>query len=757
MSPSFLRTTLFGLAVFLMTVAIGNTQGIPRPEHPRPDLKRDAWINLNGTWEFAETDDGNANYLETEMPDRITVPFCRESELSGLNRKGFVQYVWYRRSFEIPSEWKGKRVLFHVGACDWETTVWVNKQKVGFHRGSSDAFSFDITPFLEKGVNTVTLKVYDDVRTGLQPAGKQSQREESHGIFYTRTTGIWQTVWLEAVGTTHISDLSLVTDPDKYRLSIQARLDGEWFGGQLKAEAFMGEESVGKAQADTKWNVTEIDLPLAKRRLWTPSDPYLYTLRLTLLKEGQIVDELESYFGLRKVEVRGAAILINGEAIFQRLVLDQGFYPDGIWTAPTDEALKKDILLSQEAGFNGARLHQKVFEPRFLYHADCLGYLLWGEFPNFGLHFDQTAIDEPVIREWSQIVRRDRNHPSIIGWCPFNETPRESARVQNIVLDLTRQLDPTRPLLDTSGWTHTHDNPDVLDAHDYDQNPDSYRERWEAFFGANLALPRKYGLRTGAESGKPFFVSEFGGIGWNIEKGWGYGNTPESLDEFYARFKGLVDANLDNRHFFGYCYTQLTNVEQEQNGIFSFSREPKFDNARLKEIQSRKAAYETDPPTEVVPPPEIHWTVLVPSAHEREADLEWSYTEEDPGPDWMSADFDSSAWKKGRAGFGTRMDDLRGTEWKSKDIWLRKEFECDSIEFDIAAFVIFHDDDTQIFLNGNLVWQRGRWTDKYQGYEVTKAIRKNLVKGQNTIAVHTYQDAGGQYIDVGLLLGMKQR
>jgi hypothetical protein len=718
-------------------------------------MERSQWLNLNGAWEFAETDDGEASFLGEEMPDRITVPFCRESKLSGLERKGFVKYVWYRREFEVPEDWEGKRVRFHVGACDWETTVWINGARVGFHRGSSDPFDFDITPLLKEGTNAVTLKVYDDVRTGLQPGGKQSQREESHGIYYTRTTGIWQTVWLEAVGDTFVESLSILPDPDNSKVTVETTLDGKWKDHRIEIAAFAEGAEVGTAKGDAAWGATRIDVPLTEKRLWSPKDPFLYDLKVKVLKGVTVVDEVESYFGLRKMEIQGRAILLNGEPVFQRLVLDQGFYPDGIWTAPTDAALEGDIRLSMEAGFNGARLHQKVFEPRFLYHADRLGYMVWGEFPNFGMNFNETAIDEPVIREWTNLVKRDRNHPCVVGWCPFNETPPESARLQNIILDLTQRLDPTRPVIDTSGWTHTHSDPDLSDAHDYDQNPDSYRQRWFDQFSNLLGLPARYGIVSGPASGRPFFVSEFGGIGWNIKEGWGYGATPESLEDWYERFQGLVDANLDNPNFFGYCYTQLTDIEQEQNGIFNYNREAKFDNQKLHAIQTRKAAYEEAPPVEIVSPPKVDWTVLVPTAHDRDLGGEWEFTESDPGESWAAPEFDTTGRKKGKGGFGAGIgEEFLRTDWKSEDIWLRRKFDYDGGDFDTGALVIFYDDATEVYLNGKKVWGRKRWVNKYHAFDVTKEIKSALKPGANTIAVHTHQDKGDRFIDVGLLIGI---
>jgi len=750
-----------GLRLILFTLAIPATTclavDIPRAEHPRPDLQREAWMNLNGVWDFAETDDGEQDFLNSPLPDKIVVPFCRESSLSGLKRTGFVKYVWYRRAFSVPADWQGKRVLFHVGACDWETTAWVNGAEVGTHRGGSTPFSFDITDALQNGENVITLKVYDDHRTGLQGSGKQSDKLESYGCMYTRTTGIWQTVWLEAVNATHLESFYAIGDPHSGRVMLHARVSPPREGAVLEAEAFAEGKSVGKASAPVEWGQTHLNLALSEKHPWTIENPFLYTLKMKVTAGGKVVDEVTSYFGLRKVEIKGRAILLNGQPVFQRLVLDQGFYPDGIWTAPSDAALENDIKLSMAAGFNGARLHQKVFEPRFLYHADRLGYLVWGEYPNWGLNYRDTGMDEPLIREWQDILERDRNHPAIIGWCPFNETPPEALRIQNIVLDLTRKIDPTRPIIDSSGWTHTHPGADACDAHDYDQNPESYKNRWDSFFRFTGWLPPQYNSDLRSGKNKPFMVSEFGGIGWAIGEGWGYGNSPKTIEEFYERFKGLVDANLDNPNFFGYCYTQLTDVEQERNGIYTYSREAKFDLNKLSSAQKRKAAYETQPPVNENPATATRWTALVSTAHDRKAAGVWHYTTMTPPESWLNPDFDDSNWKTGEPGFGNRGEKHQlGTEWLTRDIWLRKEFNFEGGAFEDAALFIWFDNKTEIFLNGVQIWERTGWNNGYEIQDVSVAVRKAIRQGKNTLAVHTHQDEGGQYIDAGLFVGMKQ-
>ena len=587
-------------SLLVVSVAMSHeTSGakLPRPEHPFPQMVRAEWLNLNGTWEFAETDDTkDVSWLSGKAyPDKIVVPFCRESKLSGLERKGFVKNVWYRRTFRKPADWKSDRVRLHVGACDWKTTVWVNGQRVGEHTGGNAPFCFEVTNQLKPGDNTVVIHAFDDTRSGLQAGGKQSNRVKSYGCMYTRTTGIWQTVWLEGVGPTFLSDVRIDPDLKHSRVILQAEIDGPCDGLTLKTTALADGQEVASSESPADWRNNNFVLNLPNNHPWSIEDPFLYDLKFVLLHNGQPIDRVDSYFGLREVTINGAAILINGKPVFQRTVLDQGFYPDGIWTAPNDAALRNDIKLSQAVGFNGARLHQKVFEPRFLYWADKLGYIVWDEFPNWGLDYKKVECNLPVVNEWTEIVRRDRNHPSVIGWCPFNETPAEAGPLQAVVFNVTRAIDPSRPVIESSGYFHGVPRPDVLDAHDYDQNPATFRARWDAAFKSGLLVAGRYKTLHSSRP-IPFFVSEYGGIGWNISGGWGYGNTPKNLEDFYARFKGLADAQLDNPNLFGYCYTQLTDIEQEQNGLYDYNRKPKFDVERLRKIQTRQAAYEKNPP-----------------------------------------------------------------------------------------------------------------------------------------------------------------
>jgi beta-galactosidase/beta-glucuronidase len=595
---------LAGATMSTILLLSGSTKAAaetPRPEHPRPDAYRENWLSLNGRWQF-EIDrdgDGEARGLISgkDLAAKIVVPFCAESKLSGLGlgNSEYFTHVWYRRTFQLPAAMKGKRVLLHFGGVDYKTWVYVNGRLAGTHTGENAAFSFEITSLLKEGSNELVVRVFDDLRSGLQVGGKQAH-DKSAGCMYTRTTGIWQPVWLEAVGSSFVENISVVPDPDHSRVLIEATVNGADADVKLTAEAFADGKPVGSDSAAGTWRNQRLVLNLSEKKLWAPGTPFLYDLKLTLTRGSETIDVLKSYFGLRKVTIEGRRILINGTPIFQRLILDQGFYPEGVWTAPTDEALRHDIQMSMACGYNGARLHQKVFEPRFLYWADKLGYLVWGEFPNWGYNNKPEGY-APYVSEWTEVLLRDRNHPAIIGWCPFNETGATAGELQQVIWNVTKAVDPTRPVLETSGWTHTLPHPEVRDAHDYDGNPVALRKRWRDYFaaangGPSLPLRRDARVNPAADCGVPFMISEIGGIGWATEGGWGYGKGPKTLDEFYARYQGTLDALLDNPNLFGFCYTQLTDVEQEHNGLYYYDRRPKFDVKKIRAITSRKAAYE---------------------------------------------------------------------------------------------------------------------------------------------------------------------
>lgn len=580
---------------------------IPRAEHPQPQWERTNWKNLNGTWEF-EFDFGNSaiarNLWEKESFDNsIVVPFCPESRLSGIAYTDFISGAAYRRHFCLGKEEIAGRVLLHFGAVDYKAEVYVNGQSVGSHKGGYTSFSFDITEFVSAGDNVLFVSVADDVRSGLQPRGKQADKFASNGCDYTRTTGIWQTVWLEFLPTSYIESARFFPDPYNACILITGTAKGE---GALTVSACWKGKTVGSQILSVKDGFFSTQLPLSEVHMWEPGKGGLYDLFFDFGP-----DHVKSYFGMRTVRLEGKKFMLNDKSLFQRFVLDQGFYPEGIYTAPSEEDLVKDIELSLAAGFNGARLHEKVFEPRFLYHCDRMGYLVWEEYPNWGLDHSHPLATEIYMNEWQEAVSRDFNHPAIIGWCPFNETweyweEKEKNALISSIHRLTRQLDPTRPCIDTSGNYHVATETTVYDIHDYDQDPESFRERWDAFCEAArtnggsipsdspLLDPEQKPFFAHPYHNQPIFISEWGGIQWvtNAREGWGYGNAPATPEEFFSRYKGLAEAMLNNEGISGFCYTQLYDIEQEINGLYTYDRQPKFDIHIIREINQQPAKIE---------------------------------------------------------------------------------------------------------------------------------------------------------------------
>ncbi|MBE5787767.1 MAG: beta-galactosidase [Clostridiales bacterium] len=570
---------------------------IPRPEYPRPQFFRPSWMNLNGNWQF-EIDHGASGrargLVEKELSGSILVPFCPESPLSGVNHKDFMAAVWYRRSFTLPKAAEGQRVMLHFGAVDYRCEAWINGKSAGVHEGGYASFSFEITAFLQEGENTLVVCADDQLRSGRQPFGKQSDRYHSHGCSYTRTTGIWQTVWLEWVPQTYVKKVKMIPDAQNGVLYLEALVDGDAREMQMQAQASFQGVLQGEAKALVDGNCARIALVVKDKHLWAPGSPHLYDLKIALRRDEENVDCAESYFALRTISFRGKKCLLNGKPLFQRLILDQGFYPDGIYTAPSDEALKKDIEFSMAMGFNGARLHQKVFEQRFLYWADQLGYLCWGEMASWGIDPARPHTMSIFLREWLEVVERDFNAPCIVGWCPYNEVWGESNDgLRQLTLQMTyratKAMDETRPVIDVSGGLHVET--DIFDTHDYEQKPEIYQKRYAP--GEKL-----YDRLEGQEhyDGKaPMFVSEYGGIRWTDDAaGWGYGEAPKTKEEFISRYEGLTTALLNNPEHMGFCYTQLTDVEQEQNGLYTYDRKAKFPPEIIAEINQRRAAIEEE-------------------------------------------------------------------------------------------------------------------------------------------------------------------
>ena len=596
------------------------TRELPRPEYPRPQFRRSDWVNLNGEWAFAfDVEDAglargwhcvSADDLRTDhsyFDRRITVPFCYQSKLSGIGDTSFHDVVWYARTFESPTGAENERLLLHFGAVDYRATVWINGAQMAEHEGGHTPFSADVTRALRDGENVVVVRAEDPSRDVTITRGKQYWREESEGIFYTRTTGIWQTVWLEPVGDKRIDSLCLTPDVDAAALDVEVGVEGFQPGLTLR---IVVEHAGGRVLDDRlglQSALVERRLPLltrgespitpypelwAKPALWSPEEPSLYDLRLELLgADGETLDAVDSYFGMRKIEVRDDQVYLNDRPYYQRLVLDQGYFPGGLLTAPTDDDLRQDIELAKEMGFNGARKHQKVEDPRWLYWADTLGFLVWGEMAN-AYQYSPDYVRR-ITAEWQEAVWRDYNHPCIVAWVPMNESwgvpelASDPAQVDHLLTlyHLTRSLDRTRLVISNDGWEHALT--DLCTIHDYG-GADDFLRRYSTPESSVSVRPAKRPIYAPGHGyrGDPILISEFGGIAFSNEGGWGY-STVADAEEFLERYEALITALLQSETVRGFCYTQLTDVEQEVNGLLTYDRKPKADLRRIQKITTK--------------------------------------------------------------------------------------------------------------------------------------------------------------------------
>ena len=574
-------------------------------KHPNPQFERKNIKILNGEWDFGfkkakrgfkfSTDEKRAVEIrdKKEYTHKINVPFCVESELSGIQYKDFINMVWYKKTIEIKKD--ENRVFLCFGAVDHLTTVLVNGKLAGRHKGGYTSFKFDITDLVYDGENEIFVLCEDDVKNPFVIRGKQSEWKKSHACDYTRTTGIWQTVYLEYVPETRVENFKIYPDHKNSMVTVNFALKGK---ANLTCEAFYEGKSVGKSTFTDACGNEVMQIELQETHLWEVGNGRLYDLEITF---GE--DKVYSYFGLRNVRLDGYKFLINEKSVFQRLVLDQGFYKKGIYTSPSDEDLMKDIELSMALGFNGARLHQKVFDPRFLYFCDKMGYIVWGEYANWGLDYSNPKSVDVFLNEWKEALERDFNHPSIIGWCPFNETWNYKGRPQYdpllaTVYDYTKAVDSTRPCIDTSGNFHV--KTDIFDLHDYSYDVEFFKKNYDRFMTEDYLYQHVLVENGGRQEykGEPVFISEYGGIKWVSDesiKSWGYGEDVKTPEEFADRYVGLTDVILSNYKMFGFCYTQLYDIEQEQNGLYTYDRKKKFSDEiyqRIIDINTKVAEIE---------------------------------------------------------------------------------------------------------------------------------------------------------------------
>jgi hypothetical protein len=698
------------------------------PEYPRPQLVRTEWLNLNGLWDYAIRPRLDAQ--PAAFDGRILVPFPVESALSGVMKKvGETNRLWYHRTFDVPRAWNGKRTLLHVGAVDWEATVYVNGQDVGTHRGGYSEMTFDITRVLKPtGFQDVVVAVWDPTDTGTQPRGKQVNRP--NGIWYTSVTGIWQTVWLEPVPDVAIDALILVPDIDAGVLNVTAVPSGAAPDSAVIAVALDGAREVGRASGRPG---ESFRLPVPNAKRWSPDSPALYNLTITLARNargGAPIDEVTSYFAMRKISLgKDAAgtvrLCLNNTPLFQVGPLDQGWWPDGLYTAPTDEALRSDIEVTRQLGFNMARKHVKVEPDRWYYWADRLGLLVWQDMPSTSLRGTRTAESAQQFElELKMLIDQRRNHPSIVMWVPFNEgwgqydTPR--------IVQWIKTYDPSRLVDNASGWTDANAG-DVIDVHRYP--------------GPGSPTP---------EAARAAVLGEFGGLGlplpghtWQSQANWSYRGftTQAALTDAYVGLLGRLHPLLGSPGLSAAVYTQTTDVEIEVNGLMTYDRAIiKPDEAR---VRAANLALFTPPPT---------LKSIVDSS--RDAPVDWRYSTTKPAGDWIAAEFDDALWTAGPGGFGTRNTPgaVVRTPWNTADIWLRRRFDLPAgLVMVNPQFLVHHDEDAEVYLDGTLVLTLTGYTTDYETSPVSADARARLTPGRHTLAVHCRQTTGGQYIDVGLV------
>lgn len=580
-----------------------------RAVYPRPQFERPEWQSLNGEWEFA-FDDADAGLAEgwsdgRALEQTIQVPYAYQCELSGINDKSIHEVVWYARSFEVPEAWSGQDLLLHFGAVDYRATVWVNGREVGHNRGGHVPFYFDIAPYVQVGSNRIAVRV-EDRQDPHQPRGKQSSAGVPSGIDYYCTTGIWQSVWLEPVPQMRIDSLQIRPRLSDASFDITAYLHAPGIGWSVEVEVRDGDEVVARESAETPCAVAQLQVPITNPKHWSPNSPHLYDLQIRLLRDGELFDEVSSYAGMRSIEIRDGWLLLNGQRTYLSMILDQGYWPESYLTPPTDDALRADVEWTKRFGFNGARKHQKIEDPRYYYWCDRLGLLVWAEMPNARAWSPEG--EELLLAEWERAIGRDANHPCIIAWVPVNESmgfphlreghPGQYDFLERIVAQ-TRRIEPTRPVIDNDGWEHT-DVTDIIAIHDYSHSGERLRNRYAPTLEGGPLPPatwtgsRQIFARGSGYHGQPIMLTEVGGFlllpdlpREKLDTIYRIYDSFNTSDELLKKYVDLMEGISNLPFVTGFCYTQLTDIEQEINGLLTFNRQPKIDPDALAEVHQR--------------------------------------------------------------------------------------------------------------------------------------------------------------------------
>lgn len=712
------------------------------PEYPRPQMVRKNWSNLNGTWDFTLSD--SASDIPGDFDDRILVPFCVESTLSGITRKVTRKdAMWYRKILRLEKPRNGQRILLHFGGVDWHTTLWINGRKIGEHSGGYDPFYFDITEALNKKNNQITLRVWDPTDQGLQPRGKQLL--DPRGIWYTPVSGIWQTVWLEQVPVSHIDQVRIIPDIDSHSALVSVGLTNRGKNHRLMISVW-DKDSCLVQQEELEDSVLRLNMP--DPRLWSPDHPQLYDLKVQLMNKEDTVDEVTSYFGMRKVEIRKDSngmnrIFLNNQALFNFGPLDQGWWPDGLYTAPSDEALKYDIEVTRALGFNTIRKHTKVEPARWYYWCDKLGLLIWQDMPRCagGLQPDahedleRPSIQEEIFRrEWNAIINAFNHFPSIIAWVPFNEGWGQFKT--NEIMDWTKKLDTTRLVDGPSGWTDFGGG-EMLDIHHY----------------PGPAIPP-------LQEDRAVVLGEFGGLKyavsghlWQDTNNWGYQET-ESLGDLNNTYEQLIQrlARLVSKGLAGGIYTQTSDVEVEVNGLMTYDRRIiKLDTSRASKLAGM--LYNR---TEI-------FRFILPSGEQNDSTW-WKYSLDPPGPGWHTEDFVDTTWLTGMAGFGHRgrhRNFSNRNPWDRTGIWLRRDFELANLPTGkLYLNILSYNAVSSVYVNGRKLGVFSPMDNFYEMTDFNTDLQQLLKKGKNNISVYSYSKdppidprSGKkmQFVDVGII------